>query len=142
MKKPVAWLAVISVFFACAFCSPGKPDFTGTWVQVGGPPMPGTTPDPDLEARLKVKQDSATRLTTSVTVFSKSKPSIKSNPGSSTFNLDGTERENPPGTKARLTGKATRSFLNQQDLARAESSAHTLLCGHWTRMECSPLKIP
>ena len=56
MKKPVAWLAVISVFFACAFCSPGKPDFTGTWVQVGGPPMPGTTPDPDLEARLKVKQ--------------------------------------------------------------------------------------
>jgi len=62
MNKPLAWLAVISVFFACAFCSSGKPDFTGTWVQVGGSPMPGTTPDPDLEARLKMKQDGADQV--------------------------------------------------------------------------------
>ena len=73
----------------------GRPDFTGTWAQVGGPPPPGVPYDPDLEARVTIKQDFAT-ISQSVTVTSKSKPSVKSNTGVSTFKLDGSERRSNP----------------------------------------------
>ena len=94
IKKALRCLTATVVFLACQ-CSPGRPDFTGTWVQVGGPHPPGVHYDPDLEARLIVKQDGAT-MSQSVTVTSKSKPWVKSNPGVSTFKLDGSERRSNP----------------------------------------------
>jgi hypothetical protein len=97
ISKKLSWLAAAAVFLACTQCAGERPDFTGTWVQVGGPHVPGVPYDPDLEARLTVKQDGAT-MSQSVTVTSKSKPWVKSNPGVSTFKLDGSERRSNPST--------------------------------------------
>jgi hypothetical protein len=127
IKRKLSWLATAAVFLACTQCSRGRPDFTGTWVQVGGPPTPGVPYDPDLEARMMVKQDGAT-MSESVTVTSKTKPSVKSTLGVSTFKLDGSERRSNPSTVSKTYWEGnTLVFKNTEFREGKIVSTHTIV---------------
>jgi hypothetical protein len=129
IKKRLSWLAAAAVFLACTTqCSQGKPDFTGTWVQVGGPPTPGVPYDPDLESRMMIKQDGAKTMSESVTVTSKSKPSVKSTLGASTFKLDGSERRSNPSTVSKTYWEGnTLVFKNTEFREGKIVSTHTIV---------------
>jgi hypothetical protein len=127
INKKLNWLAAAAVFLACTQCGRGRPDFTGTWVQVGGPPTPGVPYDPDLESRMTVKQDGAT-MSESVTVTSKSKPSVKSTLGVSTFKLDGSERRSNPSTVSKTYWEGnTLVFKNTEFREGKIVSTHTIV---------------
>jgi len=105
----------------------GRPDFTGTWVKVGGPPPPGVPHDPDLEARVTIQQDFGT-ISQSVTVTSKSKPSVKSNTGVSTFKFDGSERRSNPATVSKTYWEGdTLVFKNTTFREGKIVSTHTIV---------------
>jgi hypothetical protein len=128
IKKKLSWLAAAAIFLACITqCSRGKPDFTGTWVQAGGPPTSGVLDDPDLEPRMMIKQDGAT-MSESVTVVSKSKPSQKSTTGVSTFKLDGSERRSNPSTVSKTYWEGnTLVFKNTEFREGTIVSTHTIV---------------
>ena len=128
IKKKLSWLAATAIVLACITqCSRGKPDFTGTWVQAGGPPTPGALDDPDLEPRMMIKQDGAT-MSESVTVVSKSKPSRKSTAGATTFKLDGSERRSNPSTVSKTYWEGnTLVFKNTEFREGKIVSTHTIV---------------
>ena len=128
IKKKLSWLAATAIVLACITqCSRGKPDFTGTWVQAGGPPTPGALDDPDLEPRMMIKQDGAT-MSESVTVVSKSKPSRKSTTEATTFKLDKNEQRSNPSTVSKTYWeKNTLIFKNTEFRENKIVSTHTIV---------------
>jgi len=117
-------IAVV-VLLLCASCGRGKPDFTGTWVQTSNQPIPGAPEDPDLEPQMTVTQNAST-LTSWVTFVSKSNRSKKHKSGSTTFQLDGSERRNGSTVSKTYWEGDTLVFMNNRFERDQLVSTHTV----------------
>jgi len=118
-------LAVV-VLLLCAGCGRAKPDFTGTWVQTSNEPIPGPPVDPDLEPHMTVKQDAST-LTSSVSHVSKSNRSKKFKSGSTTFQLDGSEKRNGSTVSKTYWEGDTLVFMNDRFERGQLASTHKVV---------------
>jgi hypothetical protein len=128
----------VSILFNIASCGRGRPDFTGTWVETDGQPIPGAPNSPDLEPRMIIQQDSDS-ISMQTAVISKSNPSRKTSLGPSVLNFDGIERHNRDGSVSKtywqgnslvlettrpIAGGATSTFTNTWSL---DSSNHLVI---------------
>ena len=120
---------LISVLSVISSCSKGRPDFTGTWVESDGQPIPGASNDPDLEPRMIVEQDD-TSLSIQTMVISKSNPSRKSSLGPSIVNFDGNEKHNRDGSVSKSYWNG--NFLILESTRRISGGATSTITNTWS----------
>jgi hypothetical protein len=129
VKRIRTTFALISVLAVVSACSKGRPDFTGTWVESDGQPIPGATNDPDLEPRLIIQQDD-TRLSIWTEVISKSNPSRKTKLGPSIINFNGNEKRNSDGSVSKSYWKGNSLILESTLTIR--SGATSTMINTWS----------
>jgi hypothetical protein len=137
MTKIYVFLTAGLLLFLTASCSSGKPDFTGTWVQVGGAPPPGGPYDPDNEPQMTIEQDGATMKMT-MTVISKSKATVKAKPLVSTVTLDGSEKHSSIDSVSKTYWKGDTLVFESTQSSKGQT---TVMTNVWSMEKSGTLVI-
>ena len=99
--KTAAWFVFLTLLPLPA-CGQQRPDFSGTWIEIEGPPIPGAPGGADLLPQLTIEQKGNT-LTSTIMILSKSKPDEKpAGPIKDIYQLDGVERKNSDGSTSKM----------------------------------------
>jgi hypothetical protein len=126
LRIPIVLISLVAVISACG---KRRPDFTGTWVESDGQPIPGAPNDPDAEPRLIVKQDD-TSLSIQTVMISKSNPSRKFTLGPSIENFDGNENHNRDGSVSKSYWKGNSLVL--ESTRRISGGAMSTMTNTWS----------
>jgi hypothetical protein len=105
--KTAAWFVFLTLVPLPA-CGQQRPDFSGTWIEIEGPPIPGAPGGADLLPQLTIEQKGNT-LTSTIMILSKSKPDEKpAGPIKDIYQFDGLNERTATAPHRRCTGKGRR----------------------------------
>jgi hypothetical protein len=99
--KTAVWFMFLTLLLLPG-CGQKHPDFSGTWIEIEGPPIPGAPGGADLQPQITIEQEGNT-LTSTVAFLSKTRPDQKpTSAGKQVYELDGVERKNSDGSSSKM----------------------------------------
>lgn len=99
--KTAVWFMFLTLLLLPG-CGQKHPDFSGTWIEIEGPPIPGAPGGADLQPQITIELKGNT-LTSTMMILSRSNPDEKpARDVKQIYELDGVERKNSDGSTSKM----------------------------------------